>query len=265
MTCTIPRRSETRSGTTYLTEGEGEPLVLIHGVGLRAEAWAAQLAGLSNAYRVIALDMPGHGGSAPLPEDARLPDFVAWAARTLDELGLDRANVAGHSMGALITGGLAATSQDRLARVALLCGVHRRTPEAAAAVQTRAASLRAGSRDSAGPLARWFGTDTAIPAYALVRDWLDTVDGRGYATAYTAFATGDGIYADAWPAFRLPALFLTGALDANSTPAMAAEMAASAPLGRALVIEGHGHMVPMTAPAAVNAALADWLSEETPQ
>lgn len=262
MTCTIPRRSETRSGTAYLAEGTGAPLVLLHGVGLRAEAWAAQMAGLSAGHRAIALDMPGHGGSAPLPGDARLPDFVAWCARTLDELGLDRVSLAGHSMGALIAGGMAVEHSDRLVRVGLICGVHRRTPEAAAAVQARAAALRAGTRDSTGPLARWFGTDTAAPAYGLVRDWLDTVDGAGYATAYTAFATGDGLYADGWPAVRQPALFLTGALDANSTPAMAREMAAAAPRGRAVVIEGHGHMVPMTAPAAVNAALTDWLAEE---
>ena len=78
----------------------------------------------------------------------------------------------------------------------------------------------------------------------------------------TAFATGDATYAGAWPRVELPALFLTGDGDANSTPAMARAMAAAAPRGRAVVIEGHGHMVPMTAPAAVNRALADWLAEE---
>ena len=66
-----------------LAVGAGEPLVLIHGVGLRLDAWAAQIEGLSATHRVIALDMPGHGGSAPLPMGAQLPDFVAW----LDELG----------------------------------------------------------------------------------------------------------------------------------------------------------------------------------
>ena len=138
MTCTIPRRSETRSGATYVAEGAGEPLVLIHGVGLRLEAWTAQIEGLSATHRVIALDMPGHGGSAPLPRDAQLPDFVAWLAQALDDLGLERANLAGHSMGALITGGMVAEHPDRLDRVGLLCGVHRRTPEAAAAVRARA-------------------------------------------------------------------------------------------------------------------------------
>lgn len=274
MTCTIPRRSEvadlhpsglrraiTRSGAAYVAEGTGDPLVLVHGVGLRAEAWEAQIVALSAANRVIALDMPGHGGSAPLPAGALLPDFVAWLARALDDLRLDRVSLAGHSMGALIAGGMAAEHPDRLDRVALLCGVHRRSPEAAAAVQARADALRSGERDSTSPLARWFG-DSISPARTLVRDWLDTVDAGGYATAYAAFATGDATYADVWPRVTRPALFLTGALDANSTPAMARAMAGAAPRGRAVVIEGHGHMVPMTAPAAVNDALRGWLDEE---
>lgn len=262
MTYTIPPRSETRSGTAYVAVGAGEPLVLIHGVGLRLDAWAAQIEGLSATHRVIALDMPGHGGSAPLPMGAQLPDFVAWLAQVFDDLALERASLAGHSMGALITGGMVAEHPDRLARVGLLCGVHRRTPEAAAAVRARAEALRNGECDSAGPLARWFGEDRTNPAYLLVREWLDAVDADGYATAYTAFATGDATYADVWPHVAQPALFLTGALDANSTPAMARRMATAAPRGRAVVIEGHGHMVPMTAPVTVNDALRTWLAEE---
>jgi len=54
-------------------------------------------------------------------------------------------------------------------------------------------------------------------------------------------------------------LALTGARDPNSTPAMARQMAGQAPRGRAVVIEGHKHMVNLTAPEAVNAALLDWL------
>ena len=76
-----------------------------------------------------------------------LPAFVAWLARVFDELDLARANLAGHSMGALITAGMVAEHPSRLARVGLLCGVHRRTPEAAAAVRARAAALSHGERD----------------------------------------------------------------------------------------------------------------------
>ena len=58
----LPRRIH--NGIAYLETGEGEPLLLIHGVGLNAEAWGPQIDALSDTHRVIALDMPGHGGSA---------------------------------------------------------------------------------------------------------------------------------------------------------------------------------------------------------
>jgi pimeloyl-ACP methyl ester carboxylesterase len=51
---------------------------------------------------VIAVDMPGHGDSDPLPGTPALPDYVAWAARVVQALGLGPVSVAGHSMGALI-------------------------------------------------------------------------------------------------------------------------------------------------------------------
>ena len=58
------------------------------------------------------------------------------------------------------------------------------------------------------------------------------------------------------------ALVLTGDGDANSTPAMTRAMAAMAPHGRAVVIEGHRHMVNLTAPEAVTAELQRWLETE---
>ena len=63
--------------------------------------------------------------------------------------------------------------------------------------------------------------DQGSDAYQLTRNCLATVDPQGYATAYSAFATGDDVYADAWPTVACPALFLTGEHDANSSPQMA--------------------------------------------
>ena len=55
---------------------------------------------------------------------------------------------------------------------------------------------------------------------------------------------------------------LTGDGDANSSAAMAERMAAAAPLGEALIISGHRHMVNLTAPEAVNDALRKWLARQ---
>jgi pimeloyl-ACP methyl ester carboxylesterase len=126
MTSRTPPRSKTIHGAAYVDAGEGEPVVLIHGVGLRLEAWAPQIESLAATHRVIAVDLPGHGASSPIGQGSRLDSFVDWLVAALDDLGLDSVNVAGHSMGALIAGGCAVTAPERVRRVALLSAVHRR-------------------------------------------------------------------------------------------------------------------------------------------
>jgi pimeloyl-ACP methyl ester carboxylesterase len=257
------RRLHSKNGTAWAEAGSGPPLVLIHGVGMRLEAWAPQMAALCGNYRVIAVDMPGHGESRALAEGSGLEAFVDWLSVFFDDLGLERVNLAGHSMGALIAGGAAASFGKKVARVALLNGVYRRDAKASEAVVARAREISDGAIDFEGPLLRWFGEDRRdSAAYRLTRNWLSSVDPKGYATAYTAFATGDATYADRWPQVRCPALFLTGADDPNSTPAMAKAMADAAPAGYAVVLEGQRHMVNLTAPDEVNAILTDWLALE---
>ncbi|KND60556.1 Beta-ketoadipate enol-lactone hydrolase [Candidatus Burkholderia verschuerenii] len=247
----------------YLEQGSGKPLVLIHGVGMQAEAWYPQIDALSRDFRVIAVDMPGHGKSAPLDAHANLPQFVQWASEFIEALDAGPVNLAGHSMGSLIAAGVAVTRPDLVRRVAVLNGVYRRTVEARRAVLDRAAELRAGTVDIDTPLRRWFNQDDAQQAAAQrVESWLRAVDLQGYATAYTAFAKGDDTYADGWHEIACLALVLTGADDPNSTPAMAAQMAHAARNGRAVVIEDERHMVNLTAPEAVNRALRAWLQVE---
>lgn len=254
-------RKMTAGGTAYHESGIGEPLVLIHGVGMRLEAWAPQIACFSATHRVIAVDMPGHGDSEKLPEGSGLEAFVAWFGRFLDEMAIGAVNVAGHSMGALVSGGAAASFGERIKRVAYLNGVYRRDPEAKAAVLARAAAIAQSGVDKDGPLLRWFGDDPqSTIARELTREWLHLVDPQGYAVAYAAFAGGDETYADRWIDVHGPALFLTGSHDPNSTPLMATQMAAIAPKGWARIVEGHRHMVNLTAPDIVNSLLAEWLS-----
>ena len=241
--------------------GAGAPLLLIHGVGMRAEAWAPQIEALSPECRVIAVDMPGHGASDPLPGTPDIADYVAWAARVIEALGLGPVSVAGHSMGSLIAAGLAVDRPDLTRRAALLNGVFRRSPAARVAVLTRADEIGAGRGGIDGPLSRWFG-----PEDGAIRDrvagWLRAVPQAGYAAAYRAFAGGDATYADRLAGIRCPLLAMTADGDANSTPGMSREMAALAPLGRAVVVTGHRHMLNLTAPEIVTAELRRWLSTE---
>lgn len=260
MTSTTLQLSEPYGRVCYQEAGAGAPVVLLHGVGMQSAAWGPQIAALSPRYRVIALDLPGHGGSDPLPDGAELPDFVAWLDAVLRALDLGPVNLAGHSMGALIAGGYVIEHGDMVCRVAQLNGVHRRSAEARDAVERRAAEIRRGPVDLETPLARWFGDGAADrAARAQVAEWLAAVDMDGYATAYGAFARGDATYANGWAGVSCPMLALTGEDDPNSTPAMARAVAAAAQDGIAIALPGHRHMVNLTAPDAVNSILLDWL------
>ncbi|MEB8386907.1 alpha/beta hydrolase [Rhodobacteraceae bacterium KMM 6894] len=268
MTLTTLRLSDPDLTVAYRDSGSGsgEPLVLIHGVGMQSAAWEPQIAALSGKWRVIALDMPGHGGSTPLPEGSELPDFVAWLHAVVQALDLAPINLAGHSMGALIAAGFAASFPSLTRRVALLNGVYHRDAAARRAVQARAQEIRAGQIDLDTPLARWFGdTPAEITAKAQVATWLGKVDLSGYATAYTAFANGDATYADQLPQIACPLLAMTGDDDPNSTTAMSAAMASLARQGTAVAITGHRHMINLTAAREVNAHLLTWLKQPATQ
>lgn len=260
MTSTTLHLSKSGETVAYRTQGAGEPLVLIHGVGLQSAAWTPQIEKFATNYHVIALDMPGHGGSDPLPVGSQLPDYVAWCEAILKALDLGAVNLAGHSMGALIAGGMAATHPELLQRVALLNGVFQRDDAAKSAVLARAADIRAGKIDLEAPLARWFDGHQQ-QARAQVASWLRAVDPAGYATAYTAFAGGDATYVDVFSQISCPFLAMTGDGDPNSTPEMSHAMAAAVQNGQAITIEGHRHMINLTAIDDVNAHLSYWLTQ----
>ncbi len=265
MTWTTLPRSEI-DGTTqgYRCGVEGAPqLILLHGVGLALDAWSPQIEALSQRYRLVLLDLPGHGGSAALGEGAGLPDYVAWLAAVIARLGSAPVSLAGHSMGALIALGMAVEHGELLSRVALLNGVLQRDAKASAAVIARADQITAGDMDPLAPLSRWFNEDQrAGDAYQLTAELLAQSDPAGYAQAYRAFAEGDRHYAARLGEVCCPLLSLTGAGDANSTAAMAERMAALAADGEAVVITDHRHMVNLTAPEAVNEALLRWMERE---
>jgi len=235
--------------------------VLIHGVGMNAEVWYPQIEALSARFRVIAVDMPGHGESDAFSRSVSLPDYVAWLAELLDQRPEARFAVAGHSMGALIAAGLAIDYPERVSHAIVMSGVYRRSDAARQAVLRRAQELAAGSADLDSPLARWFGDDEREAALReRVGCWLQQVNLQGYADAYQAFASGDEVYADRWDEMACPVLVLTGELDANSNPQMARAMAAAAPQGQAIVVANARHMVSLTDAERVSQEMMTFLT-----
>src|SRR5262249_7810029 len=112
----------------FLDEGEGEPIILIHGFASTKEAnWVgpAWVVTLTRAgRRVVALDNRGHGQSTKLyePEDYHTELMASDAFALMDHLGIQRADVMGYSMGARITAFMALMDPERL-RCAILGGL----------------------------------------------------------------------------------------------------------------------------------------------
>jgi pimeloyl-ACP methyl ester carboxylesterase len=99
--------------------GEGHPLVLLHGLSGSARWWQRNIPALARTYRVIAIDLPGFGGTH---RDSRfiLEDAVDGVDGVLGDLGIERAHVIGHSMGGLVAAGLAAERPGRVDRLVLV-------------------------------------------------------------------------------------------------------------------------------------------------
>jgi pimeloyl-ACP methyl ester carboxylesterase len=85
----------------HIRRGSGEPLVLVHGLGSQWQIWQPQLDRLAAERDVVAFDLPGFGGSPPLPDGERptVERLTAATAELIDELGLERPHVAGFSLG----------------------------------------------------------------------------------------------------------------------------------------------------------------------
>ena len=83
----------------YQDEGQGDAILLLHGMAGSSQTWRSVIRPLSRKYRVIAPDLLGHGSSAKPRSDYSLGAFAVLLRDLLDELGVARTTVVGHSLG----------------------------------------------------------------------------------------------------------------------------------------------------------------------
>ncbi len=150
-------------------DGGGDPLVLLHGVATSRLIWRHVTAPLAGARRVIAVDVPGFGESAPAAAGFELAD-AADALR--ERLELERFDLLGHSLGGALAVAVAARHPDRVRRLVLVspAGLAPRAQNVAAALGHAAQVAVALRRRVGGRLVehapgRWamFGTTVADP------------------------------------------------------------------------------------------------------
>jgi pimeloyl-ACP methyl ester carboxylesterase len=125
--------------------GSGPPLVLIHGLASSRRCWDLVLDDLAADFTVFAIDLPGHGDSAPIPGQAVTPatELARAVGSFLDERDIDRAHLVGNSLGGWTA--LEAAADGRAASVTALCpaGLWEPLRKPMAAIQfNRRAALR---------------------------------------------------------------------------------------------------------------------------
>lgn len=219
----------------YLDQGEGEPIVLVHGFASTKEVnWVnpGWLGALTRAgRRAIALDNRGHGASSKLYEPAAYHSAtMAEDVRALmDHLGLARADVMGYSMGARITAFLAQAHPER-ARAAILGGLGIRLVEGVGLPETIADALEAPSladvRDPTGRTFRSFAEQTKSDLRAL---------------AACIRGSRQVLAREQVEAFTMPVMVAVGTEDEVAGSASA--LAALIPGAEVLEIPGRDHML----------------------
>ena len=101
----LPRHHVDLYGTrlSFVDAGEGDPVVLLHGITCSAASWNRLLPALAAHHRVIAPDMPGHGWSSRARGDHSIAGFALHVRDLLMGLGIQRATFVGHSLGGGVT------------------------------------------------------------------------------------------------------------------------------------------------------------------
>ncbi|HET9101787.1 MAG TPA: alpha/beta fold hydrolase [Solirubrobacteraceae bacterium] len=250
------------SGPVFHRGGRGRPLVLIHGIGSRWQVWEPVLGALQAEREVIALDLPGFGAS-PMPAAGTAPgidSLVQLTGAFLSDLGIERPDVAGNSLGGLIVLEMARRGLVRSATALSPAGFANRAESAGARGTLRVSAALArrlsgrADRLMRSPLARrvaYSGT-VAHPERMSAADAAANL--RGLASAPWFAATlptvGPMAFRDG-AQIAVPVTIGWGTKDRLLLPRQARRAARAIPSARVVMLQDCGHVPMYDDPAAV--------------
>jgi 3-oxoadipate enol-lactonase len=242
--------------------GDRPPVILIHGVGADGTSWDQIAAALSPDFRVLRLDLRGHGRSGHIDGGLALDDFVRDVVDVLDACAVPAAHVVGFSLGGMIAQGIALNHPQRVRRLVLLSAVAGRTAEERERVQARLTLLQEQGVAAITGAAqeRWFTADFIARNPDLVARRMQQLQENhapSYASAYTVFSTSD--LGDSLHAIRAPTLIATGEHDEGSNTRMARFMHAQIAGSRLEILAGLRHSILVEAPELVARLVRDFL------
>lgn len=243
----------------YDDEGAGDatPLVLIHGWTANRHRWDHQIEHFKAGRRVIRLDLRGHGESDKPVQRYSIDGLAADVRRLLDDRGVDRFVAVGHSMGGMIAQQLALTQPQRVERLVLVDSLGRM-------VYSRSRGLVI-SASKAVP----YNLFVAINIMRAFKPGFPRDQIRGYVAAsqstpkhvvmscYDAMREFDVL--DRVGEIQVPVLLLHGYYDIQFPPSEALRLASRLPDAVVKIVDT-GHESPVEDPAAITAAIEDFLA-----
>ena len=239
------------------------PLVFLHGIGGAARAWRGQLDFFKHRYRTVAWDMPGYGGSAPLPT-VSIGALAEALQGFLQQVGAMRPILVGHSVGGMIVQQLLA-KHSGIASAIVLAQTSPAFGKPDGDWQKAFIEARLGPLDRGETLASLapslvkesVGEDPDIGGTELARECMASVPESTYRATMLAMLGFD--QRNALKDIVVPTLLLSGSKDKNAPAPMMAKMATFIPSAKYVELEGAGHLANLERPGAFNAALDSFL------
>jgi len=241
-------------------DGQGEPLVMIHGLGGTSNTFTPVIEGIGRQMQVIRPDLPGSGRS-PTSGCPSIEDFADTVAKAVAALGVGRANFAGHSMGTIVCFHIALRNPKLVKSMALLGPLLAPADAGRQGLRDRAAMARAQGMQPIADAIVQASTSAATRreqpvAIALIREMLMRQDAEGYARACEALA--DAAPPDVAP-IKCPTLLLTGDEDPIATATGMRAIGARLAGSRTRVVAKCGHWATFERPKETASALEEFL------
>lgn len=246
----------TRNGVRlyYEDHGQGLPILLTHGFGASTGMWQPQIDAFQDTYRLIPWDMRGHGASDS-PDDQALysHDHTVEDMRALlDHLGIDRAVIAGHSLGGFLSLAFHVAYPERVrALIVQGCGPGYRNPETRARWNERT-ERRAQTLEDKGLEALGGGSEVRVSMQRSAAGLAKAARGM--------LAQVDARVIDHLPHIRVPTLILAGEGDAPYLSGIK-YMAERIPNASKVIIANAGHGANVEQPAVFNDVVQRFLAQ----
>ena len=244
-------RDRNRLHLIYRGPENAPALVLLHSIATSSELWSAQIPVWSRSFRVLAVDLPGHGKSDPDPRLENPNHYTELMLNLLDSFGISRCSIVGLSLGGMIGQWFALEHPDRLSSLVIANTSARTPPQMQQRWEARKLqALQAGMQSQVdSTLERWFTPEFLTQAPQTVQWVADMIRGthpQGYRAAIDAIQAVNTL--DRLPEIQCPVLVIAGRRDTATTVDSLQTLTAKLPAARLEILESASHLSNLAQP-----------------